>query len=45
MPAYRWYGMHLPKQKFLTNGWRLNHGYQEQNLWILKLADEDFMRW
>jgi hypothetical protein len=45
MPTFRWYGMLLPKQKSLTNGWHLNLGYQKQNLWILKLADEDFMRW
>ena len=33
------------KQKSLTNGWHLNPGYQKQNLWILKLAGEDFMLW
>ena len=35
----------LPNQKSLTNGRHLNPGDQKQNLWILKLAGEDFMLW
>ena len=37
--------MHIQNRKFLTNGGHPNHGYQKQNLWISKLAGEDFMRW
>ena len=38
-------GMLLPNRKFLTNGGRLNPIHQKQNIWISKLADEDFMLW
>ena len=30
--AFRWCGLLLPTQKFLTNGWHLNPGYRKQNI-------------
>lgn len=45
LPNWFWFGTHLLKRKFLTNGGHQNPGFPKQSIWTLKLADGDFMQW
>ena len=42
MPNFRWYGMLLPNQKFLTNGWHLNPGVSKTKFMNFKVGGRRF---